>query len=57
MHQHSDKIEPRKVAVTVVLLILLLIFGWYFSKDRKKDTQEVDQTTTSAQISLDKQNQ
>lgn len=57
MHQHSDKIEPKKVAVTVVLLILLLAFGWYFGKDRKKDTQKVDQITASAQINLEKQNQ
>lgn len=56
MHNHSDKIEPKKAAVTVVLLILLLIFGWYFSKDRNKDAEKVDQTTTSAQISLDNQN-
>lgn len=51
MHQHSDKIEPKKVAVTVVLLILLLAFGWYFSKDKNKDTKKVDQINTSAQIS------
>lgn len=56
MHQHSDKIEPKKVAVTVVLLVLLLAFGWYFSKDRNKDTEKVDQTTVSTQIDLDNQN-
>lgn len=56
MHQHSDKIEPKKVAVTVVLLILLLAFGWYSSKERNKDTQKVEQTTASTQTNLDNQN-
>lgn len=56
MHNHSEKIEPKKVAVTVILLILLLVFGWYFSKDRNRDAEKVEQTNTSAQIGLDNQN-
>ena len=40
MHNHSDKIQPKKVAITVVLAILLFGFGWYFTKD-KEVTREV----------------
>lgn len=49
MHNHSDKIEPKKVAITVVLLILLLGYAYITRNDRngtKKAVQEPPTTTT-----------
>ncbi len=49
MHNHSDKVEPKKVAITVVLLILLLGYAYATRNDRnstKKAVQESPATTT-----------
>ncbi len=49
MHNHSDKIEPKKVAITVALLILLLGYAYVTRNDRadtKKASQETPATTT-----------
>ena len=49
MHNHSEKIEPKKVAVTVVLLILLLGYAYMTRNDRngtKEAVQEPPATTT-----------
>ncbi|MFZ2253036.1 MAG: hypothetical protein WAW13_02540 [Minisyncoccia bacterium] len=49
MHNHSDKIEPKKVAITVVLLILLIGYAYITRNDRnstKKAVQESPATTT-----------
>ena len=49
MHNHSDKIEPKKVAISVVLLILLLGYAYITRNDRNgtgKAVQEPPTTTT-----------
>jgi hypothetical protein len=49
MHQHSDKIQPKKVAITMVLLILLLGYAYITRNERnggKKDVQEPSATST-----------
>ncbi len=48
MHQHSDKIEPKKAAITVVLFALFLVFGWYMSK-AKENNQKTEDKTVSGQ--------
>lgn len=56
MNQHSDTVQPKKIAITVGLLALLFVFAWYFSKEKNKDTQKSDQATASTQINLNNQN-
>lgn len=49
MHKHSDKIQPKKVAITIVLLILLLGYAYITRNDRdstKKAVQEPPATST-----------
>ncbi len=49
MHNHSDKVEPKKVAITVVLFILLIGYAYITRNDRngtKKAVQEPSATTT-----------
>lgn len=49
MHNHSEKIEPKKVAITIALLILLLGYAYMTRNDRadaKKANQEPPATTT-----------
>jgi len=40
MHNHSDKVEPKKVVITVVLLILLLGYAYITRNDRSDHAQE-----------------
>ena len=50
MHDHSDKIQPKKVAITIVLAILLLGYAYITRNDRadsKKASQEPPATTTT----------
>jgi len=50
MHNHSDKVEPKKVAITLVLLILLLGYAYITRNDRSdtgKAGQEPPATTTT----------
>ncbi len=47
MHNHSEKIQPKKVAITIVLLILLLGYAYMTRNDRaEKIKQESPATTT-----------
>ena len=49
MHNHSEKIEPKKVAITTALLILLLGYAYVTRNERtgtKKAVQEPPATTT-----------
>lgn len=49
MHEHSDKIQPKKLIVTVILTILLVGFGWYIRKDDKDNAPKaVDLNETAS---------
>lgn len=48
MHQHSDKIDPKKAMITAILFVLFLVFGWCVSK-AKENSQKVEDKTVSGQ--------
>ena len=49
MHEHSDKIQPKKLIVTVILTILLVGFGWYIRRDDEDNaTKAVDLNETAS---------
>ena len=48
MHDHSEKIEPKKLAITIILAILLLGYAYMTRNDRvEKVKQESSATSTS----------
>ena len=49
MHDHSEKIEPKKLAITIIMAILLLGYAYMTRDDRtnnKKTNQELSTTST-----------
>ena len=42
MHDHSEKIEPKKLAITIILAILLFVFA-YITRDDKVDNKKANQ--------------
>ena len=49
MHDHSDKIQPKKVAITIVLAILLLGYA-YMTRDDKAEKIKQESPATSTSI-------
>ncbi len=49
MHEHSDKIQPKKLIVTIILAILLIGYAYITRNERsdtKKAVQEPSATST-----------
>lgn len=48
MHQHSDKIQPKRLSVTIILTILFLVYAWYVRTNNlpeKAETNDIASTT------------
>ena len=51
MHNHSEKIEPKKVAITVALLILFLGYA-YITRNERGDANKVKQESSATSTSI-----
>lgn len=47
MHEHSDKIQPKKLIVTIILAVLLLGYAWYNRKHDPSWKAEVNNTAST----------
>lgn len=47
MHNHSEKIQPKKLAITVVLAILLLGYAYMTRTNRGYDASKQELVATS----------
>lgn len=50
MHDHSDKIQPKKLLITIILAILLLGYAYVTRDDRNKNdknTKEIPELNTA----------
>lgn len=52
MHEHSDKIEPKKLTITIILAIILFGFGWYVTKNKKENSQKKIEINKTASTTL-----
>lgn len=42
MHEHSDKIQPKKLIITILLTILLFLFAYLLRKNDEVPNKELD---------------
>ena len=45
MHDHSEKIEPKKLAITIILAILLLGYAYMTRTDRADQVEQSSPAT------------
>lgn len=50
MHNHSEKIEPKKLAITIVFAILLFGYAYITRNERAKDTGKNPPATSTSII-------
>lgn len=47
MHEHSEKIQPKKLIVTIILAILLFVFAYIYRTDKAPDPEKKIQESVS----------
>ncbi len=50
MHNHSEKIEPKKLAITIILAILLFSYAYMTRKGRIDSNIEQNSSATSTVV-------
>lgn len=53
MHEHSDKVQPKKLVVTVVLAIALFGYAWYSRSSQQSPTPQSNQIETNTTAASD----
>lgn len=53
MHQHSDKIQPKKLLVTIILTVLFLGYAWYVRTNNPSEKTETSNIASTTLQSVD----
>lgn len=50
MHQHSEKIEPKKLAITIIITLLFFGYVLYWRKNNPPKNEVKNATSTEIQV-------
>ena len=50
MHEHSDKIQPKKLIITIFLTILLFLFAYLLRKNSDAPNKELNNPVDESEV-------